>query len=66
MKAKKKLDFLLETAYMVLQNGCDITVELEDYHSSTSRFPATNERSENHGIVLRAFHRDDEDEEGVF
>ena len=51
---------------MALQNGCDITVELEDYHSSTNRFPASNEHSENHGIVLRAFHRDDEDEEGVF
>ena len=59
MKAKKKLDFLMAIAEMAFNNGGDITVELEDYHSSASRFPATSDEISNCGIVLRAYHSDD-------
>ena len=58
MKAKKKLDFLMAIAEMAFNNGGDITVELEDYHSSASRFPAVSEETVNRGIVLRAYHND--------
>lgn len=58
MKAKKKLDFLMAVAEMAFNNGGDITVELEDYHSSDSRFPAMNKETVTSGIVLRAYHND--------
>lgn len=58
MKASKKLEFLMAIAEMAFNNGGDITVELEDYHSSASRFPASSDEIYNRGIILRAFHSD--------